>query len=129
MKTIYHARKSLLFNKDNLCVKKDNPKFYLTMGSYDSTEFCQLVGLYLLNLLTKVLGKQNIGLYRNDGLNCFENILDFDSEKVKKKIFKKNGLSIIVACNLIVTDFLGVTFDLEFDTFYPYLKPKSIYRI
>ena len=87
--------------------KKDNPKFYVTMGSYNGTEFCQLVGLYLLNFLTKVLSKPNIGLYRNDSLNCFENILGSDSEKVKKKIFKKNGLIIIVACNLIVTDFLG----------------------
>ena len=30
---IYHARMSLLFDKDNVWVKKDNPKFDVTMGS------------------------------------------------------------------------------------------------
>ena len=47
IKTIYHARKSLLFDKDNVWVKKDNPKFDVTMGSYDGAELCELVGLYL----------------------------------------------------------------------------------
>ena len=74
LKTIYHARKSLLFDKNNVWVKKDNPEFDVTMGSYDGAELCELVGLYLLDLLTKEFGKQNIGLYRDDGLSCFENI-------------------------------------------------------
>ena len=37
-KMIYHACKSLLFDKDNAWVKKDNPEFDVTMGSYDSAE-------------------------------------------------------------------------------------------
>ena len=128
IKTIYHARKSLLFDKDNVWVKKDNPEFDVTMGSYDGAELCELVGLYLLDLLTKEFGKQNIGLYRDDGLSCFENISGPDSEKIKKKlfkIFKCNGLSITVECNLIVTDFLDVTFDLKSATYYPYRKPNN----
>ena len=75
------------------------------MGSYDGEELCELVGLYLLDLLTKESGKQNIGLYIYDGLSCFENISGPDSEKIKKKlfkIFKSNGLSITVECNSIV---------------------------
>ena len=86
------------------------------MGSYDGTQLCELVGLYLLDLLTKEFGKQNTGLYRDDGLSCFENISVPDSEKIKKKlfkIFKSNRLSITVECSLIVTDFLDVTFDLK----------------
>ena len=51
IKTIYNARQSLLFGKDNVWVKKDNPEFDLTMLSYDSEELCELVGLYLLDLL------------------------------------------------------------------------------
>ena len=116
IKTIYHARKSLLFDKDNVWVKKDNPEFDVTMGSYDGAELCELVGLYLLDLLTKEFGKQNIGLYRDDGLSCFENISGPDSEKIKKKlfkIFKSNGLSITVECNLIATEFLNVTVHLK----------------
>ena len=128
IKTIYHGRKPLLFDKNNLWVKKDNPEFDVTMGRYDSAELCELVGLYLLDLLTKEFGKQNIGLYRDDGSSCFENISGPDSERIKKnlfKIFKCNGLSITLECNLIVTDFLDVTFDLKSATYYPYRKPNN----
>ena len=95
------------------------------MGSYDSAELCELVGLYLLVLLTKKLGKQNVGLYRDDGLSCFENISGPDSEKIKKilfKSFKSYRLSIIVKYNLIVIDFLDITFDLKSATYYRYRK-------
>ena len=85
IKTIYNARKSLLFDKDNVWVKKNNPEFDVAMSSYDSAGLCELVGLYLLDLLTKEFGKQNIGLYEDDGLSCFEKISGPDSEKIKKK--------------------------------------------
>ena len=62
----------------------------VTMGSYDGAELCELVGLYLLDLLTKEFGKQNIGLYRDDGLSCFENISGPDSEKIKKNYLKSS---------------------------------------
>ena len=81
-----------------------------------------------LDLLTKEFGKQNIGLYRDDGLSCFENISGPDSEEIKKKlfkIFKSNGLSITVECNLIITGFLDINFDLKSATYYPYRKPNS----
>ena len=47
IETILHARKSLLFNKNEVWVKKDNPDFDVTMGSFDGAEVCELVGLYL----------------------------------------------------------------------------------
>ena len=109
-------------------VKKDNPEFYVTMNSYDGAELCELVCLYLLDLLTKKFGKQNIGLYRDDGLSCFENISEPDREEIWEKlfkIFKSNRMSITVECNLIVTDFLDVTFDLKSATYYPYRKPNN----
>ena len=40
------------------------------------------------------------------------------------KIFKENGLSTTVACNLTITDFLDVTFDLKSGTYYPYRKQQ-----
>ena len=58
IKMIYHAPKSLLFDKDTVWVKKDNPESDVTMGSYDGAELCELVGLYLLDLLTKEFGKK-----------------------------------------------------------------------
>ena len=35
---IYHAPKSLLFDKDNVWVKKDNPESDVTMANYDGAE-------------------------------------------------------------------------------------------
>ena len=60
---ILHAKRSLLFS-DN-CPwenKSADNQFDVTMGSFDGAETCELVGCYLLSLLTKKYG-QNIGLY------------------------------------------------------------------
>ena len=38
------------------------------------------------------------------------------------KIFKENHLNITVECNLTITNFLDVTFDLKSGTYYPYRK-------
>ena len=37
-----------------------------------------------INLLTNEFGKNNIGLYRDDGLSCFQNISGPDSERIEK---------------------------------------------
>ena len=52
-------------------VKKDNPDFDVTMGSYDGAEICELEGLYILDILTKESGHDKIGLYRDEGFGCF----------------------------------------------------------
>ena len=44
------------------------------MGSYDGSELCQLVVLYLLDFLTNESGKQDIGLFGDDVLSCSKNI-------------------------------------------------------
>ena len=106
-------------------VKKDNPDFDVTMGSYDGAEVCELVELYILDILTKEFGHDKIALYRDDGLGCFQNLSGPESEKVKKKlrkIFKQIELSNTVECSLQITDFLDVTFDLRTDKYYPYRK-------
>ena len=66
-KTVFHASKSLLFDKTNVLVKKENSDFDVTQGSYDGAKVCELVGLYLLNLLTN----DGVSLYGDDGLSCF----------------------------------------------------------
>ena len=42
---MYNTRKSLLFDKVNVWVKKDNPQFDMTMVSYNGEKLCELVGL------------------------------------------------------------------------------------
>ena len=64
---VVHSRKSLLFDSNNIWIKKDSdPNFDLTMGSYDGAEICELVGLYILQVLGEKYGKDKIGLYRDD---------------------------------------------------------------
>ena len=127
IETILHARKSLLFNKNEVWVKKDNPGFDVTMGSFDGAEVCELVGLYLLDILRQEFAENKIGLHRDDGLTCFQDLSGPESQKIKKKlykIFKKHGLNITVECNLRITEFLDFTFDLRSGKYYPYGKVK-----
>ena len=71
IETTLHARKSLLLHRNDVWVKKDNPDFDVTMGSFGGAEVCELVGLYLLDILRQEFGENKIGLYRDDGLSCF----------------------------------------------------------
>ena len=48
IRTLFHDRKSSLFDKTSVWVKKDNADLNVTMGSYN--EVCELVGFYLRNL-------------------------------------------------------------------------------
>ena len=56
LEVITHVLKSLLFIKHEICVKKDNSSFDVTMGSFDGAEICEIVVLYLLNRLSNLLG-------------------------------------------------------------------------
>ena len=68
------CRKSLLFNNSDVWIKKEGEKGVdVTMGSLDGAEICELVGLYFLYILSTKYGRILSGLYRNDGLVCFEN--------------------------------------------------------
>ena len=42
-------------------MKKDNSSFDVTMGSFDGAEICEIVGLYLLDKLSNLLGKETLG--------------------------------------------------------------------
>ena len=47
------------------------------MESYDGAEVCELAGLFMLNELSKKFDKDNIGLYRDDGLTVFKIQIEF----------------------------------------------------
>ena len=91
------------------------------MGSFDGAEVCELVGLYLLNKLTKLLGKKNVGLYRDDGLAAVKSTSGPVLDKMRKNVitlFKDEGLGITIDTSLIETDFLDVTFNLATGKFF-----------
>ena len=65
---INYARKSLLFDGCNTWTKKQGGLFDVSMGAYDGTEVRELLGTYMLNVLSKKYNKNDFGLYRDDGL-------------------------------------------------------------
>ena len=44
------------------------------MGAYDGAEVSELAGIFILHQLSRVYNKNNIGLYRDDGLAVIKNI-------------------------------------------------------
>ena len=124
---IWHSRQSLLFSNDSTWSKKDGSLFDVTMGSYDGAEICELVGLYILNLLSPQLGKEQVGLYRDDGLATTQ-LSGPAADRARKditRIFKSCGLRVTLETSLKQTDFLDVTFDLPSGSFWPYRKPNN----
>ena len=98
------------------------------MGAYDGAEICELVGIFMLSLLSKKYSSSNIGLYRDDALLVFRNISGQQAEKHKKiiqKIFKDKGLQGIIKCNLKIVDYLDVTLSLNDSTYRPFHKPNE----
>ena len=94
---IQHARESLLYTNGDPWINKEGGMFDVTMGVYDGAEVCELVGVCLLTQLSSKCKKENIGLYRDDGLAVFKNISGRQSEKLKKQfrqVFNENHLKI-----------------------------------
>ena len=83
---IKHARKSLLYDNSEPWMKKDSGLFHVTMDVYGAAAVYELVGTFLLYKLSLKYNKNDIGLYRDDGLAIFKNISDPKSEKAKKDI-------------------------------------------
>ena len=61
-KIIYHSRKSFLFNQEQMWMKKGSELFDVSMGAYDGAEVCELLVIFLLNLLGRQYDSKNIGL-------------------------------------------------------------------
>ena len=64
-------------------MKKGSDLFDVSMGAYDGAEVCELIGIFLLNLLGRQYDTKNIGLYRDDGLSLFKNCSGPQMEKIK----------------------------------------------
>ena len=126
---IMHARKSLLFDKDSPWAKKDSTStFDVTMGSFDGAEVCELVGLYILSILSNKYSEQKLGLYRDDGLAAFYNTNSQESDRIRKEFiqeFGKLGLKITITANMKIVNFLDITFNLINGTYKPYKKPND----
>eukprot|EP00117_Sycon_ciliatum_P012858 scpid63030/ scgid13757/ len=105
--------------------------FDIIMRSYDGAEARELVGAYLLNQLSEHLPKEQIGLYRDDGLAVMENVSGSAAERLKKKlvaVFTANDLRVTIETNLKVVSFLDVTFNLFTGGYRSHRKPGDAPR-
>ena len=86
------------------------------MGGYDSSQIADLVGLFILNILTKIITPEQLGLYHDDGLIYIPNSNGPISSSIQKKIiraFTFLGFKIKVSSNYKIVNFLDVTLDLS----------------
>ena len=115
-------------------MKLDVVKYIVFIHSYsyiyihDGAEVCELIGVFMLLLLSKHINKSSIGLYRDDDLAILKNTSRPEAEKLKKKLqklFKEKDLDIIIQCNLKITNYLNITLNLNNSSYHPYRKPNE----
>ena len=72
-----NARKTLFFHHGQPWMKKNGEEdFDIPMGCHDGAEVCELVVSFILNKISSIMQEQNsVGLYRDDGLSIFRNLL------------------------------------------------------
>ena len=133
IRIIKHSRKSLLDHLDQSWKKKEsNSCFDVTMGCFDGAEICELVGIYIQSILAKIISKNDMGLYRDNGLIVLKNKNGQQTDRTRKKIvkiFKDTDFSIDITTNLVEVHFLDVTFNLLNETYRPYRKPNDKLRV
>ena len=65
--------KTILKNNESTRVKTGLDNFDVHMGGYDSSQITDLVGLYILDSLSRVVDPIQLGLYHNDGILYISN--------------------------------------------------------
>ena len=124
---IIHAKTSLLYHQNTPWAKRNTTDMFdVTMSSYDGAETCELIGVYMLSLISAKF-KDRVGLYRDDGLAVCR-ATPKEIEKTKQEvsnIFKSNGLKIAIEANKKTINFLDVTFDLTNESYSPFMKPNN----
>ena len=119
-----------MFNGGTAGTKRSSDSLFdITMGSFDGAEIgCELVGLFVLSKLAEKFGKENVGLYRDDGLALVEDVNGRKADKARKMlhdIFGQIGLKITAQVDNQVVNFLDITLNLENEKFAPYRTPNN----
>ena len=125
---ILACRKTVLKNNDSTWVKNGLDNFDVPMGGYDSSQIADLVGLYILNMITRIISPQQVGLYHDDGLLYIPNSNGPLSSSIQKRIiraFKFLGFKIEISSNIKIANFLDVTLDLSNNSYKPFIKPNQ----
>ena len=84
--------------------------------------------LFILKSLENKIDKQDIVLYRDDGLMVLPNANGQKSDRTRKyiiKVMNHLGFQIEIKTNLKEVNFLDVTFNLNSGLYKPYKKPND----
>ena len=103
--------------------------FVVPMKCYNRAEVCELVGSYILNLLSNILGKDLVDLFRDDGLARVRDLFGPEIERKRKaiiKLFKECGLNITIQTNYKIFNFLNIEMNVDTRTYRPYRKPDNM---
>ena len=122
------CRKTVLKNNDSTWVKNGLDNFDVPMGGYDSSQIADLVGLYILNMLARIISPQQLGLIRDDGLLYILNSNGPLSSSIQKRIiraFKFWGFKIEISSNIKIVIFLDVTLDRSNNSYKPFIKSNQ----
>lgn len=127
------ARRSIIKYDNKLWTRNNRDlNFDITMGSADSSQATDVVGLYILQKLSEEIPELKGGLYRDDALfyiNGSIRIVKNTKTKIKK-IFNDLGLTITFNENYKTVNFLDLTLDIINKTYEPYHKPnQALYYI
>ena len=105
------ADKTEILRSDSVIVQAEkSSNFDVSMGSLDSGEACELVGLFLLSRLKRLIHKDQLGLYWDDCLAAVE-LPGPEVERLKEEVVKflsEHNRSITTEVNIKVTDFLDL---------------------
>ena len=83
------------------------------MGSLDGAEVCELIGLFIPKNLEYKFGKENVGLYRDDGMAILKIKPARLAEKTRKelqKCFENFGRKMTAEANSHIVNFLDMTY-------------------
>ena len=125
---ILACRKTVIKNSESTWVKSGLDNFDVPMGGYDSSQIADLVGLYILNMLTRIISPHQLGLYHNDGLLYIPNSNGPLCSSIQKRIiraFKFLGFKIEISSNIKIVNFLDVTLDLSNNSYKPFIKTNQ----
>ena len=109
--------------------KKIDEDFDVPMGCYDGADVCEIAGSYILNLLSNILDKALVRLYKDNGLAIVRNISGLEIERKRKaiiKLFKERGFNITVQTILKIVNFFDVEINLDTGTYRPYRKSDDM---
>ena len=99
---ILACRKSAQSDNCRTWIKSHIANFDVSMGDYDSAQVADLLGIYILDVLGRIVDLEQVGLYRDAGMFFIPDSNGPKTSNIQKKIirtFKLLGLRIQIASN------------------------------